>query len=108
MSLEGGVRWLLEGQGSLQIWREAMRFSLKEVISLTHRAMELQWREELLFLAGRRRVVDALCNRTHICLLPCFRAVVLGGQQKVLLETLDKSESVTDRNKMADMFLVQY
>lgn len=97
MVLEGGVGWLLGGGGgsggSLQRWREAWRLSLKELMSLTHQEAELQWREELLFRVGRRRVVDALCNRTDACLLPCFRAVVLGGQQGALLETLDSSES---------------
>uniref|UniRef100_A0A672YRT1 L-fucose kinase n=1 Tax=Sphaeramia orbicularis TaxID=375764 RepID=A0A672YRT1_9TELE len=89
VGLEGGVVWLLGGAGSLQMWREAWRLSLKEVLSLTHQEAELQWREELLFLAGRRRVFDALMSRSDVCLLPCFRAVVLGGQQGLLLETLD-------------------
>lgn len=66
--------------------------SLKEVMSLTHQPLELRWREELLLLAGRRSVVDALWSRTDVCLLPCFRAAVLGGQQGALLETLDGSE----------------
>uniref|UniRef100_A0A3Q3XKC6 L-fucose kinase n=1 Tax=Mola mola TaxID=94237 RepID=A0A3Q3XKC6_MOLML len=95
--LEGGVGWLLGGGGgsggSLQRWREAWRLSLKELMSLTHQEAELQWREDLLFRVGRRRVVDALCNRTDACLLPCFRAVVLGGQQGALLETLDAAGS---------------
>uniref|UniRef100_H3CAG6 L-fucose kinase n=1 Tax=Tetraodon nigroviridis TaxID=99883 RepID=H3CAG6_TETNG len=86
---EGGVAWLLGGAGSLQAWREAWKLSLKEVMALTHQDAELQWREELLFLAGRRRVADALCNGTDVCLLPCFRAAVLGGQERALLETLD-------------------
>uniref|UniRef100_A0A8P4KC04 L-fucose kinase n=1 Tax=Dicentrarchus labrax TaxID=13489 RepID=A0A8P4KC04_DICLA len=91
VGLEGGVGWLLGGGGGggLQRWREAWRLSLKEVMSLSHQEAELQWREELLFLAGRRRVVDALRSRTDVCLLPCFRAAVLGGQQGALLETLD-------------------
>lgn len=92
MGLEGGVGWLLGGSGSLQMWREAWRLSLKEVMAFTHQEAELQWREELLFLAGRRRVCDALCNGTDVCLLPCFRAAVLGGQHRALLETLDNSE----------------
>lgn len=94
MGVEGGVSWLLggPGPGSLQMWREAWKLSLKEVMALTHQEAELQWREELLFLAGRRRVADALCNGTDVCLLPCFRAAVLGGQHRALLETLDKSE----------------
>lgn len=79
--------------GCLQTWREAWRLSLKEVMSLTHQEAALQWREKLLFLAGRRRVIDALRSRTDVCLLPCFRAAVLGGQQGALLETLDSSES---------------
>ncbi|KAM7397196.1 hypothetical protein PAMP_020188 [Pampus punctatissimus] len=89
IGLEGGVGWLLGGVGSLQRWREAWRLSLKEVLSLTQQEAELHWREELLFLAGRRRVTDALTSRTDVCLLPCFRAAVLGGQQGALLETLD-------------------
>uniref|UniRef100_A0A3Q3EDS5 L-fucose kinase n=1 Tax=Labrus bergylta TaxID=56723 RepID=A0A3Q3EDS5_9LABR len=55
-------------------WREAWRLSLKEVMSLTHQEAELQWREELMFLAGRREWV---------------MAAVLGGQQGALLQTLD-------------------
>lgn len=94
VGLQGGVGWLLGGLGSLQTWREAWRLSLKEVMALTHQEAELQWREELLFLAGRRRVADALCRGTDVCLLPCFRAAVLGGQHRALLETLDSSESV--------------
>ncbi|KAG7231612.1 hypothetical protein INR49_011007 [Caranx melampygus] len=89
VGLEGGVGWLLGGGGCLQRWREAWRLSLKEVLSLTHQEAELQWREELQFLAGRRRVSDALRSRSDACLLPCFRAAVLGGQQGALLETLD-------------------
>ncbi|KAM3869804.1 L-fucose kinase [Diretmus argenteus] len=90
VGLEGGVGWLLNGDGgSLRRWREAWRLSLKEVLTLTHQEAELRWREELLFLAGRRRVIDSLKSRTDTCLLPCFRAAVLGGQQGALLETLD-------------------
>ncbi|XP_044048231.1 L-fucose kinase [Siniperca chuatsi] len=89
VGLEGGVGWLLGGGGCLRRWREAWRLSLKEVMSLTHQEAELQWREELLFLAGRRRATDALRSRTDVCLLPCFRAAVLGGQQGALLGTLD-------------------
>ncbi|XP_059191686.1 L-fucose kinase [Centropristis striata] len=89
VGLEGGVGWLLGGAGCLQRWREAWRLSLKDVMSLTCQDAELQWREELLFLAGRRRVMDTLRSRTDVCLLPCFRAAVLGGQQVALLETLD-------------------
>ncbi|XP_035981542.1 L-fucose kinase [Fundulus heteroclitus] len=89
VGLEGGVGWLLGGPGCLQRWREAWRVSLREVLSLTHQEAELQWREELLFLVGRRRVTDALRSRTDVCLLPCFRAAVQGGQQGALLETLD-------------------
>ncbi|XP_062276595.1 L-fucose kinase [Scomber scombrus] len=89
VGLEGGVGWLLGGAGCLRRWREAWRLSLKEVLALTHQEGELQWREELLFLAGRRRVTDALTSRTDVCLLPCFRAAALGGQQGALLETLD-------------------
>ncbi|KAL7402691.1 hypothetical protein ABVT39_018499 [Epinephelus coioides] len=89
VGLEGGVGWLLGGAGCLRRWREAWRLSLKEVMSLTCQESELRWREELLFLAGRRRVMDALRSRSDVCLLPCFRAAVLGGQQGALLETLD-------------------
>ncbi|KAK9516097.1 hypothetical protein VZT92_024055 [Zoarces viviparus] len=89
VGLDGGVGWLLGGVGCLRRWREAWRLSLKEVMSLTCQEAELRWREELLFLAGRRRVTDALRSRTDVCLLPCFRAAVLGGQQGALLETLD-------------------
>ncbi|XP_076588610.1 L-fucose kinase isoform X2 [Chaetodon auriga] len=89
VALQGGVGWLLGGGGCVRRWREAWRLSLKEVMSLTHQEAELQWREELLFLAGRRRVTDALRSRADVCLLPFFRAAVLGGQQEALLETLD-------------------
>nr|XP_046249077.1 L-fucose kinase isoform X2 [Scatophagus argus] len=89
VGLQEGVGWLLGGGGCLQRWREAWRLSLKEVMALTHQEAELRWREELLFLAGRRRVADVLRSRTDVCLLPCFRAAVLGGQQGALLETLD-------------------
>uniref|UniRef100_A0A667Y7G6 Fucose kinase n=1 Tax=Myripristis murdjan TaxID=586833 RepID=A0A667Y7G6_9TELE len=90
VGLEGGVTWLLGGGGGcLKRWREAWRLSLKEVLSLTHQEAELQWREELLFLAGRRRVIDVFAKRTDVCLLPWFRAAVLGSQQGALLETLD-------------------
>lgn len=91
--LEGGVAWLLGGGGSLQAWRESWRLSLKEVMALTHQEAELRWREELLFLAGRRRAADALRGGADTCLLPCFRAAVLGGQHRALLETLDTSGS---------------
>ncbi|XP_061577517.1 L-fucose kinase isoform X1 [Cololabis saira] len=90
VGVEGGVGWLLGGPGCLQRWREAWRLSLREVLSLTHQEAELRWREELLLLAGRRRVADALRSCTDVCLLPCFRAAVLGGQQVPLLETLDR------------------
>ncbi|XP_005937010.1 L-fucose kinase [Haplochromis burtoni] len=89
VGLEGGVAWLLGGGGCLGGWREAWRLSLKEVLLLTHQETELQRREELLFLVGRRRVADALRGRSDVCLLPCFRAAVLGGQQGALLEALD-------------------
>ncbi|KAM4618901.1 L-fucose kinase isoform 2-T2 [Polymixia lowei] len=89
VGLEGGVAWLLGGAGSLQQWRQAWRLSLREVLSLTHQEAELQWREELLFLAGRRKVIDTLMSQSDVSLLPCFRAAVLGGQQGALLETLD-------------------
>lgn len=91
--LEESVGWLLgEGSGSLHRWRQAWRLSLKEVMSLMHQEAELRWRDELLFLAGRKRVIDALRGRKDACLLPCFRAAVQGGQQRALLETLDSSK----------------
>lgn len=99
VGLEGGVAWLLGGAGCLRRWREAWRLSLREVLSLTHQEAELQWREELLFLAGRRRVRDALRSRTDACLLPCFRAAVLGGQQGALLEALDSREWTSGVNR---------
>ncbi|CAL9696540.1 unnamed protein product [Knipowitschia caucasica] len=92
--LEGSVAWLLGGEASgVQRWREAWRLSLQEVMSLTNQEAELRWREELLFLSGRRRVTDALIGRTDTCLLPCFRAAVMGGQQGAMLETLDSIAS---------------
>lgn len=94
LGVEGGAGWLLGGPGSLQRWRESWRLSLREVLSLTRQEAELQWREELLVLAGRKRVTDALQSRSNVCLLPCFRAAVLGGHQGTLLETLDNSESM--------------
>lgn len=97
MGLEGGVGWLLGGGGCLRRWREAWRLSLKEVMSLTHQEAELQWREELLFLAGRRRVADSLRRRSDVCMLPSFRAAVLGGRQEALLEALDGSKSQPTR-----------
>ncbi|XP_068169500.1 L-fucose kinase [Antennarius striatus] len=89
VGLEGGVAWLLGCGGRLQRWREAWRISFREVLSLTHQEVELHWREELLFQAGRKRITDALRTQADICLLPYFRAVVLGNQMGVLLETLD-------------------
>uniref|UniRef100_A0A8C7Z030 L-fucose kinase n=1 Tax=Oryzias sinensis TaxID=183150 RepID=A0A8C7Z030_9TELE len=97
LSVEGGAGWLLGGAGSLQRWRESWRISLREVLSLTCQEAELQWREELLFLAGRKRVTDALQSRSNVCLLPCFRAAVLRGHQGALLETLDNSESLWEK-----------
>lgn len=94
MGVDAGVGWLLGGAGCLSRWREAWRLSLREVLALTHQEGELQWREELLLLAGRRAVHEALRHRTDVCLLPVFRAAVLGGQQGPLLETLDHSESL--------------
>lgn len=91
MGLEAGLGWLLGGAAAPRAWREAWKLSLKEVMALTHQDAELRWREELLFLAGRRRVADALCKGSDVCLLPCFRAAVLGGQERALLETLDNS-----------------
>lgn len=91
--MDGGVGWLLGAVGCLRRWREAWRLSLREVLSLTQQESELKWREELLHLAGRRRVTDALMSRSNASLLPSFRAAVLGGQQEALLDTLDQSES---------------
>uniref|UniRef100_A0A3Q2QVR9 Fucose kinase n=1 Tax=Fundulus heteroclitus TaxID=8078 RepID=A0A3Q2QVR9_FUNHE len=105
VGLEGGVGWLLGGPGCLQRWREAWRVSLREVLSLTHQEAELQWREELLFLVGRRRVTDALRSRTDVCLLPCFRAAVQGGQQGALLETLDCGVSARCLSCIADVLV---
>uniref|UniRef100_A0A3P9H9N0 L-fucose kinase n=1 Tax=Oryzias latipes TaxID=8090 RepID=A0A3P9H9N0_ORYLA len=103
LGVEGGAGWLLGGAGSLQRWRESWRISLREVLSLTCQEAELQWREELLFLAGRKRVTDALQSRSNVCLLPCFRAAVLRGHQGALLETLDNiaagSEGQTPKPK---------
>ncbi|XP_034031807.1 L-fucose kinase [Thalassophryne amazonica] len=90
VGVDEGVGWLLgSNSGSLERWREAWRLSLKEVLSLTSQKLELNWREELLFLVGRRSVTDVLTSCTDICLLPCIRAAVQGGQQGMLLETLD-------------------
>uniref|UniRef100_A0A8C5CFU1 Fucose kinase n=1 Tax=Gadus morhua TaxID=8049 RepID=A0A8C5CFU1_GADMO len=86
---QGGVAWLLGGAGSLERWRGAWRLSLRELLSLTDQEAELRWREELLFLVGRRRVIDTLTSQSDDCLLPCFRAAVLGSQQGELLKTLD-------------------
>uniref|UniRef100_A0A3P9Q8C8 L-fucose kinase n=1 Tax=Poecilia reticulata TaxID=8081 RepID=A0A3P9Q8C8_POERE len=105
VGLEGGVGWLLGGPGCLQRWREAWRVSLREVLSLTHQEAELQWREELLFLAGRRRTADALQSRTDVCLLPCFRAAVQGGQQGALLETLDSGVAARCLSCIADVLV---
>ncbi|XP_061898617.1 L-fucose kinase [Entelurus aequoreus] len=85
----GGVAWLLGGAGCMRRWREAWRLSLREVLSLTHQEAELQWRESLLLLAGRKQVTDALTSGSNACLLPYFRAAVLGRQYEALLDTLD-------------------
>ncbi|XP_077425220.1 L-fucose kinase isoform X2 [Vanacampus margaritifer] len=84
-----GVAWLLGGAGCVRRWREAWRLSLKEVLSLTHQEAELHWRETLMHLAGRKRVRDVLIRQSDVCLLPCFRATVAGGQQGALLDVLD-------------------
>uniref|UniRef100_A0A665VQR4 L-fucose kinase n=1 Tax=Echeneis naucrates TaxID=173247 RepID=A0A665VQR4_ECHNA len=105
VDLGGGVGLLLGGGGCPRWWRESWRLSLKEVLSLTHQEAELQWREELLFLAGRRRVFDALMSRSDVCLLPCFRAAVLGGQQGPLLETLDNRDGKQGAEPGADLGL---
>ncbi|XP_053742256.1 L-fucose kinase isoform X2 [Synchiropus splendidus] len=88
--LQEGVGWLLGRGGNLHTWRESWRLSLKEVLMLTHQEAELQWREKLLHLVGRKRVVDSLTRNTDAYLLPGFRAAVLGGQQEALLKTLDQ------------------
>lgn len=102
MGVEGSVSWLLGGGGALQAWREAWKLSLREVMALTHQEAELQWREELQLLAGRRSVARHLRGGTDVCLLPCFRAAVLGGQHRALLETLDNSELTSCVHVTAD------
>ncbi|KAF7701866.1 hypothetical protein HF521_001149 [Silurus meridionalis] len=84
-----GIRFLLGSPGSIEDWRSAWRLSLREVLSLTDQQSELQWREEMLFSAARRRAVDTLKGHKSHNLLPCMRAVVLGGRQSDLLSTLD-------------------
>ncbi|XP_028307471.1 L-fucose kinase [Gouania willdenowi] len=93
VGVEDGVGWLLGAVGevgALGRWREAWRLSLREVLSLTLQGAELQWREELHFLSGRRRISNFLLNRSNVCLLPLLRAAVQGGQQGALLDTLDQ------------------
>lgn len=87
-----GVHFLLGSSGNLKSWKSAWRLSLREVLSLTDQQRELQWREELLFSAGRRRVTDTLKNHGAHNLLPCMRAAVLGGKHTELLNTLDSGE----------------
>lgn len=91
-----GVHFLLGGSGNIKSWRSAWRLSLREVLSLTDQQRELQWREELLFSAGRRRAADTLKSHAAHNLLPCMRAAVLGGKQTELLNTLDSGEEKTD------------
>ncbi|KAI5614886.1 L-fucose kinase [Silurus asotus] len=93
-----GIRFLLGSPGSIEDWRSAWRLSLREVLSLTDQQSELQWREEMLFSAARRRAVDTLKGHKSHNLLPCMRAVVLGGRHSDLLSTLDSvaSESFAD------------
>ncbi|MCI4382100.1 hypothetical protein PGIGA_G00259750 [Pangasianodon gigas] len=88
-----GVRFLLGGSGSIESWRSAWRLSLREVLSLTDQQRELQWREELLFSAGRRGAADTLKSHAAHNLLPCMRAAVLGGKHIELLNTLDSVAS---------------
>ncbi|XP_055365408.1 L-fucose kinase isoform X2 [Betta splendens] len=95
VGLEAGVGWLLGGAGCLWRWREAWRLSLREVLALTHQEGELQWREALLLLAGSRTACEVLTRGADVCLLPMFRAAVLGGQQEALLETLDNLAAET-------------
>ncbi|XP_077452210.1 L-fucose kinase isoform X2 [Stigmatopora argus] len=88
-----GVAWLLAGGGDgegARRWRRARRLSFREILSLTHQEAELRRREDLLFLAGRKRAGDALVRPSDVCLLPIFRAAVAGGQQGALLRLLDE------------------
>ncbi|XP_057692271.1 L-fucose kinase isoform X2 [Corythoichthys intestinalis] len=85
-----GAAWLLGRGGRARRWRRARRLSLKEVLSHTRQEAELRRREALLFLAGRKRVRDALIRPGQVCLLPIFRAAVAGGQQAALLGLLDE------------------
>ncbi|XP_053497718.1 L-fucose kinase isoform X1 [Ictalurus furcatus] len=93
-----GVRFLLGGSGSIENWRSAWRLSLREVLSLTDQQRELQWREKLLFRAGRRRAADTLKSHAAHNLLPSMRAAVLGGKHTELLSMLDSvaSSSLAD------------
>ncbi|TSK13521.1 L-fucose kinase [Bagarius yarrelli] len=88
-----GVRFLLGDSGNIESWRSAWRLSLKEVLSLTDQQQELQWREELLYNAGRKRAADTLNSHSAHNLLPCMRAAVVGGKHAELLNTLDSVAS---------------
>lgn len=87
-----GVRFLLGASGSIESWRSAWRLSLREVLFLADHQRELEWREELLFSAGRRKAADTLKSHAAHNLLPCIRAAVLGGRHMELLSTLDSGE----------------
>ncbi|XP_066524205.1 L-fucose kinase isoform X2 [Hoplias malabaricus] len=92
MGLEG-VSLLLGGSGSADNWRAAWRLSFKEIMSLTDQQGELEWRQEVFFIAGQRRAEDALKCHTNENLLPFIRAAVLNGKQEELLQTLDSVAS---------------
>lgn len=96
-----GVHFLLGGSGSIKSWRSAWRLSLREVLSLTDQKLELQWREKLLFSAGRRSAADTLKSHAARNLLPCMRAAVLGRRHRELLSTLDSGEEKMDSQHSA-------
>ncbi|XP_077567412.1 L-fucose kinase isoform X2 [Stigmatopora nigra] len=88
-----GAARFLAGDGDQEgarRWRRARRLSFREILSLTRQEAELRRREDLLFLAGRKRAGDALMRPSDVCLLPIFRAAVAGGQQGALLRLLDE------------------
>lgn len=96
-----GVRFLLGGSGSIENWRSAWRLSLREVLSLIDQQRELQWREKLLFRAGRRRAADTLKSHAAHNLLPSMRAAVLGGKHTELLSMLDSGEEKMHSHRSA-------
>ncbi|XP_066569587.1 L-fucose kinase [Amia ocellicauda] len=89
----GGVLWLLGAAGGtwggVEQWRAAWRLSLRDILCYTDQQGELGWRRELFFGGARRRAKDTLLGRRDQSLLPLVRAAVQGGQQGVLLSTLD-------------------